>query len=461
MTTNSEFGHDGPSFDPIEKIHRDDASYVAFMKMAEVDRDGVKEKQVLADCCVRAGSLRDVFPQFRAELEANDGNDYYYSLHSFFRPGSGVWWKSMGLCRADRRKRNAQRLNVAFADVDGYKVGLDFGGVVGRLISMQDDGILPPVSMYVRSGRGAWAIWYLIEKPGSHMPPTAHTHRIVLWDAIQQAIHDRVVEIGADIGAKDVSRVCRVPGSFNPKGGTRVTYLCQFAADGSEFEYTMEDLATMFGVKTRVPPNIGAGIPSSSKSKDAAVRAAQRRDHGMRLRLADFRLLRRMRGHFSDGCRNFAALVYVWLLHKNGYDDDSIKYEVTRLARECDPPLTQDRIEAAIEQGVQISRMTDNILAERLQVTAGEANEIYRFDVMPLGVPRVKISPPERHRQLLDIIHAAGRPLSLHDLQVALARKGISVSKPTLSRDYRQLFGPRTPASLQADLLPDLKMKRR
>lgn len=457
MTKQTEFGHDGPSFDPIERIHRDDDSYVAFMKMVEVIRDGEKKKEVLADCCVRAGSLRDVFPQFRAEFDANDGNDYYYSLHSFFRPRSGVWWKSMGLPRADRHKRNAQRLNVAFADLDGYKVGLNFGDVVGRLISMQDDGLIPPVSMYVRSGQGAWCIWYLIDRPGSHMPPTAHTHRMVLWDAIQQAVHDRVAEIGADIGAKDASRVCRVPGSFNPKSGTRVTYLCQFAADGREFEYTMEDLSNGLGVKTRTPK---PSSPSTPRPKDYRVKAAQR-DRARRLRLADFRLLRQVRGHFSDGCRNAAALIYAWLLHTNGYDEESIKYEVTRLARECDPPLTDDRIKAAIKSSTNISKMSDRTIANKLFVTPDEAKEIYRFSAMPIGVPILKVSVAERKRQLLNIVNAAGRDLSLHDIQIALARKGISVSKPTLSRDLRAVFGPRATASLQADLLPDLKVKRR
>jgi hypothetical protein len=95
-------------------------------------------------------------------------------------------------------------------------------------------------------------------------------------------------------------------------------------------------------------------------------------------------------------------------------------------------------------------------------VTPDEASQIYRFASMPIGVPRIKVSPSERRRLVLDIVHVAGRSLSLRDIQVALARKGISASKPSLSRDCRQLFGPRQPAScLQADLLPDLKVKRR
>ena len=454
----AEHGLSGPNCEPILAIHRGKDSYVTFHKMQDTVIEGKKKKQVLRDCCVRVDSLRDVFPQFHSEFDANDGTDSYFSINGFFRPGSGIWWKSVGLPRAHRKKGNVRYLNAAFCDVDGYKIGLDFGTLTGRLISLQEQGVIPVVSMYARSGQGVWPIWYLIDAHGSHMPPTAHAHRMVLWDAIQKELNERVAHLGVDLGAKDVTRISRVPGSMNPKSRTRVAYICQFAADGIGFEYTMEDLATFLGVQTRMPV---AADPSMSTSTSKSKNAAKRRDHGMALRLEDFLLLRRMRGHFSDGCRNFAALTYVWLLNKNRYDQQSIQYEVSRLARECDPPLTDDRIAAAIDQGMNISGMCDKTLAARLHVTADEAAEIYRFAAMPIGVPRVKVTLSERRRLLLDVVHAAGRALSLRDIQVALARKGIAVCKMTLSTDCRTLFGPRQPTSVQTELLPNLKTVRR
>jgi len=452
--TQIEHGLSGPTVEPILSIHRGADSYVTFHKMQDVVTGGKKKKQVLRDCCVRVESLRDVFPQFVAEFAADDGTDSYFSINGFFRPGSGLWWKAVGLPRANRTKGNVRYLNGAFCDIDGYKVGLDFGAVVGRLISLQDAGVIPPVSIYGRSGQGAWAVWKLVDERGTHRPPTAHAHRIVLWDAIQKELSDRVAHLGVDIGAKDICRIARIPGSYNPKTHARVAYIMQFAPDGGEFEYTLQDLAVILGVKTRIPT---ASAPSPSKSKDAA----KRRDHGYAMRLEDFVRLRHMRGHFGDGCRNFACLAYSWLLHKNRYDADSIRHEVTRLARECDPSLTDDRIDAAIDQGAKIRAVSDRTLANRLRVTPDESAEIYRFAAMPVGVPRVKVTLSDRRRLLLDVVHAAGRALSLRDIQVALARKGISVSKMTLSTDYRALFGPRRSASMQAELLPNLRTLRR
>src|ERR1700683_3556765 len=98
-TLNSEHGHVGPTCEPILAIHRGEDGFVTFHKMQDVVIEGKKKKQVLRDCCVRVGSLRDVFPQFREEFDANDDTDSYFSINSFFRAGDGLWWKSVGLPR--------------------------------------------------------------------------------------------------------------------------------------------------------------------------------------------------------------------------------------------------------------------------------------------------------------------------------------------------------------------------
>jgi hypothetical protein len=453
-----QYGLNGPTFDPILALHRAPDGYVTFHRMKDTIMNEEKRKLVLYDWCVRADSLRDVFPQFRAEFDTNDGTDSYFSLNSFFRPGSGIWWKSMGLPRANRKAWNARYLNVAFCDVDGYKIGLDFGTLVGKLISLQDQGVIPPASMYIRSGQGVWPVWLLIDKHGSDLPPTAHTHRKVLWNSIQKALNERVAHLGVDLGAKDVSRIARVPGSFNPKSQKRVTFIPQLAADGSKFEYTLQELAKFFSVETRMPPTISASTSTYASTSTATAKsrnAAKRRDRGMALRLQDFLRLREMRGHFShaDRCRNFAALTYAWLLNKNGYDKVSIRYEVTRLGRECDPPLSDTEIKSVIEQGMKMSAMSDATLAARLHVTAAEATEIPRFAELPIGVPLVKVSQAERRRLIVSML-ADGRDLSLRDIKVKFAQKGIRVSKITLCRDHRELFGARPPKPMQVDLLP-------
>jgi len=45
--------------------------------------------------------------------------------------------------------------------MDCHKLGIDTGTAIGSIIRAQDDGIIPPASVLIRSGRGVWAIWLL------------------------------------------------------------------------------------------------------------------------------------------------------------------------------------------------------------------------------------------------------------------------------------------------------------
>src|ERR1019366_8517015 len=102
-----EYGRDGMSVDPILLIHRQPDCYVTF----HLIRDG----DIVNDCAVKLSSLRDVFPEFRGEME----RDFYFSLNSFYRPGQqgcGI----AGLPRALRKAKTARYLNVFFVDIDCY-----------------------------------------------------------------------------------------------------------------------------------------------------------------------------------------------------------------------------------------------------------------------------------------------------------------------------------------------------
>jgi hypothetical protein len=424
------------SVDPILLIHRQPDCYVTF----HLIRDG----DIVNDCAVKLSSLRDVFPEFRGEME----RDFYFSLNSFYRPGQqgcGI----AGLPRALRKAKTARYLNVFFVDIDCYKLGIESGTMAGHILTMQDHGLIPPISGMIRSGQGLWALWLLVDQPdGTQRPPTAHTHRQILWQAIERALISRFAEFEVDKKVCDVSRIARVPGTINSKSDTRVEF-SWFTFDGRTRMYTMEQLASFLGVP--VPTRRSTGSDSFFRGG----RSVQRRDDAMTMRLRDFLLLRDMRGgHFDQDCRNFAAMIYAYLLRANRYDNRTIASEVTDLAHNCRPPLAANRIRAAIHSGKEMSKIKDATIAAELLVTDGEAKAIPRFwrGGLPPGIKRVVATTFVRRGFILDIARTANRRLSCQDIVTLLAFRGIVASKMTVSRDQKLLFGPRKPAKVTLPL---------
>ncbi len=432
------YGSSAMSLDPILKIHRMPDSFVTFHQF----RDG----ELVNDCAVKVSELNGIFPQFVGELE----RDFYFSLNSF-GPGymhSGI----LGLPRALRRAKTARYLNMVFVDVDHYKLGIESGTMTGRMLNMQDKGLIPPITGIIRSGQGTWALWALVEQQdGSNRPPNAYPSRQLLWKNIERELISRFSDYNADRKASDVARFARVPGSVNTKNNLRVEYIW-LTFDGSSRAYTLQQLAEFLKVPLPTKRPVSGCDPAASK------KAMQGRDDAASLRLDDFLRLLSMRGHgLDDGCRNFGAMTYSWLLHSCRYDDETICREVAFLGRNCRPALPEKRIAAAIKSGQQIKRMRDATIAAELKVTDDEARRIPRFwkGGIPPDVSRIAVTASERRAHILDVVRTYNRRLSCQDIVTLLAFRGIQTSKYTVSVDRRALFGTRKspqPVHVQATL---------
>jgi hypothetical protein len=451
-----EYGLGGPTCDPILAIHRGKDSYVTFHLLRDkAEDDGTVKKVMHSDGAVRVEHLANMFPQFRTELEL----DSYFSINGFYKhagfKAQGALRRIGGLPHALRNFKTARYLNGLYCDVDCYKLGVEPGVVVGRMVVMQDRGIIPPISVIVRSGQGCWALWLLIDSRESTMPPTAHAHRQLLHERLERELIARLAEFGVDTGAYDIARITRVPGSINGKCGKPVEYLFQTSGDGKVHMHTMEDLAEFLHVPlVPKPPESRADMDDAKKARSVA--AARRLALTNANRLQDFRLLWKLRGCFSKGSRNWAALIYAFLLRANRIDDDTIRDEVTRLGRECRPTLDSYRIRRDIASGRRYSRLSDAKIAKVLAVTDEEAEIIPRFaSPVPAGVATVKVTAAERRRIILDIAAAASkRELSGPEIVRLLALRGIASNRMTVSRDRKVLFGSRRPASRHTPLLP-------
>lgn len=455
------YGDDGPTVDPILKLHRARGknAYIAVVTMKSVTENGKSRLVPTNDCAIPVSDLDNVFPEFKEAVDQLDAdNQWFYSINSFYKarpgPGRGI----AGLPRALRKKWAASYLTCLFCDIDGYNVGLDFGNLLGRIVNLQDAGKFPPASVIKRSGQGAWLYWLLKDKPDTDQPPTAHAHRQVMWSLLQREINERLSEIGADIGAKNVSRITRFPGSYNPKSGLRVVYWFQGGEDGKGFMYTMEQMADLLGIVIEEPPRRdGERKRSGAKNPGAA--------DAVTLRLRDFQILRDMRGGgFDDGCRNIACTIYTWLLCKKGFRPDVVRKEVTRLGRACRQPLDQQRINLDIQSGIDMAKhprkadagMRDVVIAAKLKVTDVEARELPRFwkGGLPEGVNPVVVTQFQRRALVRDILAAvAPRRPSCSDVQTMLLFRGVKVGKMTVARDMNLICGPRKPGSVQLLLL--------
>jgi hypothetical protein len=296
---------DQPDVRPMHLMHRGHNGFIAIASKANPSGEF---RQLYS---VRARDLVGVFPQLMPQLDAES----YFSVHGFYRGGYGKSLhtpEGVELPAAHRKADDVRWLTCAFADLDSHNLGLTFGQTLGMVIDAQDNGIIPPVTMFQRSGRGLWCFWFLRDRhddaPAKDWPAAgpvrAWKEKVPLWCAVQRVIGERLAALGSDAKARDVARVTRVPGSINTKVGLRVGYHLQLDDDGQPFVYTLDDLAELLNVTVRP---MGREI----REVDAKLSAYGRAGGAGRWRhdLHRFRTLSEMRGTWRIGLRNNAALV--------------------------------------------------------------------------------------------------------------------------------------------------------
>jgi hypothetical protein len=182
-------------------------------------------------------------------------------------------------------------INAAYVDIDYHKVGLDAGIVIGRVINLQDSGILPHASMIVKSGRGLWLLWLVHDLNAPEQSPGAFAEKLGLYGRIQQAIIERLLPLGADLAARDACRHIRLPGSLHSESEKTVEWWIQ-GANESGYVYTLNELAE----RLRATPvhRHGREIIAHNLAKRRGWVALNAR------RLRDFHTLRALRAGFSE-----------------------------------------------------------------------------------------------------------------------------------------------------------------
>jgi hypothetical protein len=423
-----------PQLAPIMALHRHSDGYVSFA----VARNAGEDKDFRPLVAIRADALAQFFPAFRDQLM----KDSYVSINAAWRlrrHGKDGPAHGYPLHTTERLRY----LCAAYADLDYYKIGVTFGRALGRVVEMQDAGLLPKASIILKSGRGMWLIYLLCDPKDPTRAPGAFPEKLEQYFRLQRTIVQRFATIGADPSGKDAARHVRIPGSLHTGSEEYVEWWIQ-GRDAEAYSYSLTQLCALFGVE----------IPRRHAVERAAtddVRKKCRRGwvalNSRRLR--DFNLLREMRGGFSEGCRHYAAWVYAHLLRTNGVPRDDAAVQVNLMGGECHPPLTPSACRSAVKTGFgkKWIRLLDQTIADYLGITPEEAGFLgfpaaNRY--LPANPAPPKPRPSEeqarsvlaRREKIIAIIAEIGSAPPVREMGRRLIEAGFRGNHQTVQCDY-------------------------
>lgn len=295
-----------------------------------------------------------------------------------------TWISQAEFFRPNRRVVNLARLGLLFADLDTYRMDWALGRTPESLADSvlyhcHQEGI-PTPSMLIFSGRGIQAKWLL----EGTLPRAA----LPRWNACQRYLIDRLKPAGADVGAKDASRVLRLVETVNSKSNEicRVVHV-ENGADGQPVRYNFEYLAEI------LLPVARWDIEKQKQERDERQKRKQlklldgykvssnlRGFSGRQLawhRLEDLRTLATLRGGVSEGDRMRHLFWRLNFLLLSGATNSSLMYhEAATLAREVDSGWGYN------------SKELMTLYSKAKQYEAGEKVSFGGKDFAPLYTPR-------------------------------------------------------------------------
>ena len=427
-----------PTIAPILALHRHDDGYIAFAVARETGEDF---RPLIS---VRRDELARYFPEFREQLL----KDAYVSINADWRLqryGKNGPAHGYPLHRTDRLRY----LCAAYADLDYYRLGVNFGQALGKVVEMQEAGALPKTSIIVKSGRGMWLVYLLHDPNDNTRAPRAFPEKLALYFRLQKAIVERLAAVGADPCGKDATRYIRVPGSLHSGSEQHAQWWIQGEGPRA-YSYSLSELCQLFGVeapKRHIRERAAIDSETSEIKRRGWVALNARR-------LRDFTLLRSMRGGFEKGCRSYAALLYAHLLRTNRVPRSDAAVQVNTMGRECHPALTPSQCRDAVRSGFTRKRwvrITDQTIADWLGITPVESAVLEKFPpatrFKPANIRPPEPSPSEQQKALImarrgkitQIIAEADAVPALRDMGRRLIEAGFSGNHQTVAKDYLAL----------------------
>jgi hypothetical protein len=425
----------------IETIHRHASGVLTFHRK----NDGVFENV----SAIRSEHMRRLFWLGNPRLSS----DSFMSVNAFWDPAVGPHLLS---AVRSRKREGLRYLCACFADIDCYKIGCSSNDAIDMTLDLQGRGMIPNVSVLVKSGRGIWLLWLLHDVEDPKTAPRAWREKLGQYIQIQTKINEKFAHLGAD--ARDPLRLIRIPGSLHSIANTRVSYLFHTNALGDQYTYTLDELSSGFAVLERAKPS----LPPSRASHSSRNLGSRGPKALTEYRMADFLTLLELRGGgFDKGCRNRAAMYYAWLLKCQRVHMDEAINRVVSLGKKCRPPLSRSECVSAVNSGYNLksTNYTDSshrappsikyqTVSNWLGITAVEANDLIkyppadRFTNATLANVEHKsrrIAQVERRTEIRRIAAEEGCAPSLRAMAKLLRIAGYPASHVTVRKDYRAL----------------------
>lgn len=456
-------GGDAIDVDTIELIHgieRQQDGFITFCR--KVRGSG---HQDLAG--VKLAELRQWLPELLPWLV----RDAYFTVNAAFKGGMGknrvtglpdtrvfVRGKYDGTIRREARLRY---LNACYVDLDCYKAGLKWSDGVGVVLRAQDENIIPPASIIVRSGRGIYLLWLLSsEREGAQQ--RAFASEVVLYKQINRSLiatlNKYEPRLCADSQAADAARILRVPGSEHTKAEQPVVAQVQVIEGGRVPVFTLKGLAEFYGlpVTPQLPEHSSTYLRPIKKRGSCPARRRGAIATGHR-RLSDVHAITQHRGGIAQGKR-FVSLRYLCQFARAaGYTLSDIESMAADFAQTCRPPYPSDDDDVPVVEivkGVWLEnrgrKLNNDSIAKFFQVTPELAEELNLQSIIPEAVRDARAAEPgpraqaqvARREIIRGVIarHPGIRP-SIGGIGAELDAADLHAARDTISRDIKAVLG--------------------
>lgn len=442
----------------LQALHPDSDKFVLIAN----DRE---DKRLAHRIMVSAARLKHGIPR--------DSQDYSRNSYCSVNEYCGLFSKSMdGSFRAMHKggshavKKNISRLMACHCDVDLRNVHKSVEEGRREIDRAIVSKAIPRPSVVSYSGTGLWLFYRLLIPPAV----TYNSPEVTQCEAVNKALAHRLAHLGADLGAADITRLTRIPGSFRPD--LRMVVEWKYAAPGDMPLYTLDELAVFLGI-AEAPSDVeesftAIGTPKGQRTLPQMKSTGRGKEHhrlghvnSYQRHLDVFCLVWRLRGTFQYGVRANAVMYYTAHLRNVGTSRTEVTSLVLKLARTS---LGRDgrpyRAKSALSQIASIfkdptgyRRLGFQGMADALKITIEEAVKIratfknkfpasQRYAV-PVPQPKKGIRGSTCNRRRAAIVEfqeqMGGLP-PLREIELFLLQKGFKTAAPnTIRKDCKEL----------------------
>lgn len=276
--------------------------------------------------------------------EYEDLENIFVSLNSFYKPY--------------RRIDTLKELGCCMIDLDVYNTEFTKTQVLMNLNDNCFGKNMPIPNVIVDSGRGLYLLWLIPKVPYMALP---------LWKAVMEYLYNKLKEFGADRKALDPTRIFRVPGSINPKSGTKVKII-----EVNKHIWSLREIQKEF-------------LPELDENREKKKGRPKKvvyvhRERSLYLgRLLDISKLCEIRNYDVKGQREIILFLYRYYLCYFYEDEKKALEDVLELNKMFIQPLREKELIKATESAEKVFKSKDkdykyknDTLIELLQITEKE-----------------------------------------------------------------------------------------